>query len=79
MNVRMFQSSQSGRLRVAGGVAIALLAVTLSGCVTHGNTHALITPLGVAGYHTFKPDHAKTPRDINLPEQRTPDRIAANE
>lgn len=71
MNVRML------RLRISSGLGIACLAMTLSGCVTYGNTHALITPVGVAGYHTFKPDHGKTPREINLPEQRTPDRIAA--
>jgi hypothetical protein len=29
------------------------------------------------GYHSFKPDNKPTPRDIQLPEQRTPDRIAA--
>lgn len=44
---------------VAGG-----LAAGVSGCVSYGNTHALITPVGVAGYHTFKPANAPV-RDPN--------------
>ena len=47
----------------------------LSGCVTYGNTHALITPIGVAGVHSFKPsDNA---RNIRLPKQSEPDQVAA--
>lgn len=65
------------KLRLLSTVAIVSVATAaLSGCVTSGNTHALITPVGVMGYHTFKPDHTTTPREINLPE-RAPDRIAA--
>lgn len=47
-------------------------AAALSGCVSYGNTHALVTPVGVAGYHTFKPDvvDPNTPRDIRLSQQR---------
>ena len=56
-------------------VASAAVIGSLGGCVTYGNTHALITPVGVAGYHSFKP--AQGTRDIQLPEQRDPDRIAA--
>lgn len=60
---------------ICSAAAAAALATGLSGCVSYGNTHALITPVGVAGYHTFKP--AKAPvRDIQLPEQRDPNRIA---
>ncbi len=58
--------------------AMAIMSVAaLSGCVSYGNTHALVTPVGVLGYHKFKPENSSTPREINLPEQRTPDRIAA--
>lgn len=49
----------------------------MSGCVSYGNTHALMTPVGVAGYHTFKPANANKARDIQLPEQRDPNQIAA--
>jgi len=48
---------------------IALLSA--SGCVSYGNTRALITPVGVAGYHTFKP--TEPVRDI----PQDPNRIAA--
>jgi hypothetical protein len=60
---------------VCTAVAMAGLTAGLSGCVSYGNSHALITPVGVAGYHTFKP--ANTARDIRLPEQRDPNQIAA--
>lgn len=67
------------KLRMIKNVAIVSLVFTagaaLSGCVSYGNTHALVTPVGAIGYHTFKPDHTTTPRNIELP--RTPDRIAA--
>jgi hypothetical protein len=59
---------------VCSAAVVSGLAGGLSGCVSYGNTHALITPVGVAGYHTFKP--ANTARDIQLPEQRDPNRIA---
>ena len=62
-------------IRLSNGLAIISLAVALSGCVSYGSTHALVTPVGVVGYHKFKPDNTSTPRDINLPEQRS--RIAA--
>jgi hypothetical protein len=60
---------------VCSAAVVAGLTAGLSGCVSYGNTHALITPIGVAGYHTFKP--ANTARDIQLPEQRDPNQIAA--
>lgn len=64
------------KVRLFNTVAIVSLAVAgLSGCVSYGNTHALVTPVGAVGYHTFKPDHTNAPpREINL---RTPDRVAA--
>ncbi len=34
-----------------------LLLPRSAGCVSYGNTHALITPLGVAGYHKFRPQN----------------------
>jgi hypothetical protein len=46
-------------------------AALMSGCVSYGgNTHALITPVGIAGYHTFKPENAPQP-------VRQPDRMAS--
>jgi hypothetical protein len=67
---------KSRLLKITAVVSFASALVGgLSGCVTYGNTHALITPVGVAGYHTFKP--SQPVRDINLPEQRNADKIAA--
>lgn len=63
------------KVRLVTTLAVVSFAATLSGCVSYGNTHALITPIGVAGYHSFKPSDSA--RDIHLPEQRNPDRIAA--
>lgn len=64
------------KMRLFKSVAIVSVAVAaLSGCVSYGNTHALVTPVGAIGYHTFKPDHTNTPREIELP--RTPDQVAA--
>ena len=45
----------------------------LSGCVSYGNTHALLTPVGVVGYHSFKPENAPA-RDLQMP--RDPNQIA---
>jgi hypothetical protein len=59
---------------VCSAAVVAGLSAGLSGCMTYGNTHALITPVGVAGYHTFKPANAPA-RDIRLP--RDPNQIAA--
>ena len=52
---------------LAGPIAL----LSLSGCVSYGNTRALITPVGVAGYHTFKP--TEPVREI----PQDPNRIAA--
>jgi hypothetical protein len=64
---------------VCSTVVMAGLAAGLSGCVSYGNTHALLTPIGVAGYHTFKPANAprNVPPDIQLQQDRDPNRIAA--
>lgn len=64
---------------VCSAVVMAALGTGLSGCVSYGNTHALLTPIGVAGYHTFKPDNAprNVPPDIKLQQDRDPNRIAA--
>ena len=68
MKMRLFKM-------VCSTAVMAGLTAGLSGCVSYGNTHALITPVGVAGYHSFKP--ADSARDIQLPEQRDPNRVAA--
>ena len=65
------------KMRLTKLVCSAAVAAGLSGCVSYGNTHALITPVGVVGYHTFKPANAPS-RDIQLPpQQRDPNQIAA--
>lgn len=62
---------------VCCAAVVAGLTAGLSGCVSYGNTHALLTPVGVVGYHTFKPANApQNPREIQIPEQRDPNRIA---
>jgi hypothetical protein len=58
-------------------LAVVSFAAALSGCVSYGNTHALVTPVGVVGFHSFKP--SDSPRDIQLPERSNPDRVAANQ
>jgi hypothetical protein len=60
---------------VISSLAALSAATALSGCVSVGRTHALITPVGVAGVHSFKP--APNGRDIRLPPQQDPDRVAA--
>ena len=63
------------KVRILATLAVVGSAAALSGCVSFGNTHALITPVGVAGIHFFKP--APDARDIDLPPQRNPDLVAA--
>jgi len=53
---------------------IAALSLSLGGCVTYGQTHALVTPFGVAGIHTFAPPK-KSPDDLTG-AQKTAERIA---
>lgn len=60
---------------VCSAMLLTGLAAGLSGCVSYGNTHALLTPVGVAGYHTFKPANTTPARDIQMP--RDPNQIAA--
>lgn len=56
-------------------LAIVCVGAALSGCVSYGgNTHALLTPIGVVGYHTFKPPGAER---VVPPELKLPDRVAA--
>ena len=64
---------------VCSAAVLAGLSAGMSGCVSYGNTHALVTPIGVAGYHTFKPANAprSVPPDIQLHQERDPNRIAA--
>jgi len=66
------------KLVSSAAVAIGLTAA-LSGCVSYGDTHALLTPIGVAGYHSFKPANAprNVPPEIQLQQDRDPNRIAA--
>lgn len=63
------------KVRLITSLAIVSFAASTSGCVSYGNTHSLITPLGVAGVHSFKP--SDTAREIRLPAQKNPDRVAA--
>lgn len=62
------------KIRLLSLVAVVSIAAALSGCVSSGNTHALITPLGVAGYHKFKPENTAPvvppPPNLNHNEQQ---------
>ena len=53
---------------------LASLSLSLTGCVTYGQTGVLFTPLGVAGIHTFAPPK-KSPDDIGE-AQKTAERLA---
>jgi hypothetical protein len=66
-------------LKLVGSAAVLTAVTGLGGCVSYGNTHALLTPVGIAGYHTFKPANAprNVPPDIQLQQDRDPNRIAA--
>jgi hypothetical protein len=61
------------KVRVLNIVGVVSIAAALSGCVSYGNTHALITPLGVAGYHKFKPENTAPV----TPPRPNPDRMTA--
>lgn len=65
-------------MRLVSSALVAVgFAAALSGCVSYGNTHALLTPIGVAGYHSFKPANApRTVPEIQLQQDRDPNRIA---
>lgn len=62
------------KVRLSNIVGVVSIAAALSGCVSYGNTHALITPVGVAGYHTFKP---RNTAPVVVPPRPDPDRMAA--
>jgi hypothetical protein len=36
-------------------LVIGCMVTALSGCLSAGGTHALVTPFGVAGVHSFAP------------------------
>ena len=61
------------KVRLLSFVGVVSIAAALSGCVSYGNTHALVTPLGVAGYHKFKPENTAPV----VPPRPTPDRMTA--
>lgn len=42
-------------LRLISACAVMGAAATLSGCVSFGQTDMLVTPVGVAGIHSFAP------------------------
>lgn len=65
------------KTRLMNGLLAVALGTALSGCVSYGNTHALVTPVGAIGYHSFKPEHRTQQREIKLPEHSAPDQIAA--
>jgi len=54
-------------------VTVVSVAAAMSGCVSYGATHALITPVGIAGYHTFKPENSAPA----VPRQSDPEHMAA--
>lgn len=60
------------RILIAGTVAAATAA--LSGCVSFGQTGMLVTPVGVAGIHSFAPPSAP---DNFKQLDRTAERLAA--
>jgi hypothetical protein len=61
------------KVRSLSMIGIVSMAAALGGCASYGNTHGLVTPWGVAGYHTFKPQN--TAPSVPLPPN--PDRMAA--
>jgi hypothetical protein len=60
------------KLSIAG--LIAVLALSLGGCATYGQTGVLFTPFGVAGIHKFAPPN-KAPDDIGA-AQKTAEQLA---
>lgn len=61
------------KVRLLSIVGIVSMAAAMSGCVSYGGTHALITPVGAIGYHKFKPEN--TQPAVPLPPNA--DRVAA--
>jgi hypothetical protein len=56
---------------LAAGV---LASLSMSGCVTYGQTGVLFTPVGVAGIHSFAPTN-KSPDDMGE-ARKTAERVA---
>ncbi len=54
-------------------VGVICMVAAMSGCVSYGNTHALVTPVGAVGYHTFKPQNSEPA----VPSESNPNRVAA--
>ena len=61
------------KVRLLNVVGLVSLAAAMSGCVSYGGTHALITPVGAIGYHKFKPENT-SPAVLPPPNA---DRVAA--
>jgi hypothetical protein len=61
------------KIRLLTVVGIVSMAAASSGCVSYGNTHALVTPLGAIGYHKFKPENTAPV----IPPPPNADRVAA--
>lgn len=61
------------KLRLLNIIGVVSVAAAMSGCVSYGSTHALITPVGAIGYHKFKPEN--TSPAVPLPPNA--DRVAA--
>jgi hypothetical protein len=60
--------------RKIGMIVGACLLASLAGCISVPGTKVLVTPIGVAGVHSFKPQ--PTPDNIYA-QARTMDRVTA--
>jgi hypothetical protein len=47
-------------------VLMAVLITSLSACISYPRTHVLVTPIGVAGIHSFAPPKSSIKADPNL-------------
>lgn len=72
-NTQVTREGRMMKVRLLSVVGIVALAAAMSGCVSYGGTHALITPVGAIGYHKFKPEHTSPA----LPPPPNADRVAA--
>ena len=50
---------------------LAVILTALSGCASVGSTHALATPWGAGGVHSFKPETPVEPNEKAVNEQVT--------
>ena len=62
------------RTRKIGTIIGACLLASVAGCISVPGTNVLVTPIGVAGVHSFKPQ--PTPDNIYA-QARTMDRMTA--